>query len=263
MTTEPAQDCLPAIEMNGVSVSSLRDSATIVVEAIDWKVSHGDFWVVAGLQGSGKTDFLMMAASLMSPAAGAYRLYGETMPIFEEHRLKERLRLGLVFESGQLLNHLTVKENVALPLRYHLNTTKEAANDLVQPWLEALELGPWADSTPGAIGRNWARRVGLARALVLQPQILLADNPLGGLDLRHARWWLGFLAQLSKGHPLMNGQPLTIVATTADLRPWEKVARQFAILRGKRLRVLGTWDQLEAASEELLKELLVAEDHNT
>ena len=101
------------------------------------------------------------------------------MPIFDEHRLKERLRLGLVFESGQLLNHLTVKENVALPLRYHLDMPEESAAEMIQPWLEALELGPWADSTPGAIGRNWARRVGLARALVLRPQILLADNPLG------------------------------------------------------------------------------------
>jgi putative ABC transport system ATP-binding protein len=260
MATMPERDSIPCIEMTAVSVSSLRDAATILVEGVDWRVSSGDFWVVAGLQGSGKTDFLMMTASLMPPAAGVYRLYGEPMPIFDEHRLKDRLRLGLVFESGQLLNHLTVKENITLPLRYHLNTTKEIAETLVQPWLEALELGPWADSTPGAIGRNWARRAGLARALVLQPQILLADNPLGGLDLRHARWWLGFLGELSKGHPLMKEQPVTIVATTADLRPWEKVARQFAILRGKRLRVLGTWAQLEAASAELLQELLVVSD---
>jgi phospholipid/cholesterol/gamma-HCH transport system ATP-binding protein len=219
--------------------------------------------VVAGLQGSGKSDFLMMTAGLMGPLAGQYRLFGEPMPIYDEARLPTRLRLGLVFDGGQLFNHLTVWENVALALRYHQNLSKEQAEAPVRRLLEALELGPWADSTPGAMGRNWQKRAGLARALSLEPELLLVDNPLAGLDLRHASWWLNFLGQLAGGHPLTQGPPVTLVVTAADLRPWEGRARQFAVLKQKRFAVLGSWQQLEAASDELLREVLPEERERT
>jgi len=250
---------VPVIEMKDVAVGAMRDQETIVVEHITWKVNARDYWVVAGLQGAGKTDFLMMAGGLMPPAAGDYWLFGEKMPIFDEPRLPTRLRMGLGFEGGQLFNHLTVGENVALPLRYHRNLPKEAAQPAVKEILEMMELLPWADSTPGAIGRNWQRRVGLARALALKPELLLVDNPLAGLDLRHLKWWLGFLEKLSKGCELTDGKPVTLVVTAADLRPWKNPARQFAVLRDKEFTVLGTWQQVEAASEELLHELLTAE----
>ena len=119
-----------------------------------------------------------------------------------------------------------------------------------------MELTPWADDTPATLARSWQKRAGLARALALQPEVLLVDNPLAGLDLRHTHWWLGFLDQLSKGHPLLQGRPVTLVVTTADLRPWKSHARQFAVLKDRRLRMLGTWAQLCAAGEEPLRELL-------
>jgi phospholipid/cholesterol/gamma-HCH transport system ATP-binding protein len=259
MSSPPDQPGVPVIEMRNAAAAAMSDQITVVVEEINWTVAGGDYWVLAGLQGSGKTDFLMMTAGLMPPAGGVYRLFGQEMPIFDETRLKDRLRLGLAFEGGQLFNHLTVRENVALPLRYHRNLSQAESEDEVTQMLESLELGPWADSTPGAIGRNWQRRVGLARALILKPEVLLADNPLGGLDLRHLNWWQSFLDQLSKGHALLQGRAVTLIVTTADLRPWKDRARQFAILRDKRLAVLGTWAQLEAASAELVHELLAAE----
>lgn len=259
METPTAQTAEPVIRMADVTVGSLQDLSAVVAEAVQWTVNAGDFWVVAGLQGTGKSDLLMMTGGLMPPAAGQYRLFGEEMPVYEEARLNTRLRLGLVFDGGQLLNHLTVWENVALPLRYHRNLPKGAAAEEVRPFIEAMELEPWADSTPGAIGRNWRKRVGLARALVLKPEVLLVDSPLAGLDPRHVNWWLGLFGELSKGHPLLGGRPLTLVVTTADLRPWKNLARQFAILKDRRFVVLGTWPQLEAASEELLQELLPAE----
>ena len=192
----------------------------------------------------------------MPPAAGVYKLFGEPMPIFDEERLKKRLRLGLAFETGQLFNHLTVAENIALPLRYHENLLPEEAKAKVLPILEAMELAPWADSTPGAIGRNWQKRVGLARALVLKPEVLLVDSPLTGLDLRHVNWWLSFLDALSRGHALLDGRAMTLVVTGADLRLWKGRARQFAALKNKRFSVLGDWSQLESVADELVQELL-------
>ncbi|HEY5912389.1 MAG TPA: ATP-binding cassette domain-containing protein [Verrucomicrobiae bacterium] len=256
MKTPPADTNSAVIRMEAVTLGSLQDPGVVVADQIDWRVNSGDFWVVAGLQGSGKSDFLMMTGGVSAPLAGSYRLFDEEMPIFEDRRLSQRLRLGLVFDGGQLLNRLTVAENVALPLRYHHNLSAAAARPEVMRLLEALELEPWADSTPGAIGRIWHRRVGLARALALKPEVLLIDNPLGGLDLRQASWWLSFLRQVSCGHPILDGRPLTLVITTADLRPWENLARQFAVLRDRRLVVLGSWQQVQSAQAGLVQELL-------
>jgi ABC-type transporter Mla maintaining outer membrane lipid asymmetry ATPase subunit MlaF len=241
----------PIIQMEDVAVGSMLDLTITVAEDVNWTMNVGDYWAIAGLQGAGKSDFLLMTGGLMGPLQGRYRLFGQDMPIFDESRLKTRLRLGLVFDGGQLFNQLTVRENVALPLRYHRDLSAADEVPQVQVMLEAMELGPWADSTPGAIGHHWQKRVGLARALMLKPEILLVDNPLAGLDLRHMTWWLSFLSELSHGHALMDGQPVSLAITTADLRPWKGQARQLAILRDRHLTVLGTWDQLDSASESV------------
>jgi ABC-type transporter Mla maintaining outer membrane lipid asymmetry ATPase subunit MlaF len=246
----------PVIEMRGVSVGAMRDQNTVVVESADWTVAAGDFWALGGLQGSGKTDFLLMTGGLMAPLSGTYRFFGQEMPIFDEERLADRLQLGLVFDGGQLFHHLTVGENIALPMRYHRNLTVPESKDALLQMLELTELGPWADSTPGAINRNWQKRVGLARALMLRPRVLLLDNPLAGLDLRHRGWWLSFLSGLSKGHAWYGGQPVTVVVTADDLRPWRKRARHFAVLNNKRLQTLGTWEQVEKMADEHVQELL-------
>jgi ABC-type transporter Mla maintaining outer membrane lipid asymmetry ATPase subunit MlaF len=258
MSASPATSTGLAIDMRAVSIGSLRDLSKVVVEDVNWQVAPGDFWAIGGLQGSGKSDFLIMTGGMMAPVAGTYCFLGEEMPIFEDHRLAARLRLGFVFENGQLFNHLTVSENISLPIRYHQNLGDDEAEAEAQKMLELTELTPWADSTPGTMPRNWQRRAGLARALMLRPEVLLLDNPLAGLDLRHRAWWLNLLEQLSRGHEWMKGRPVTLVATTNDLRLWRGRARQFAILKDKNLVTLGDWDRVEAASDELVRELMVA-----
>ena len=129
----------------------------------------------------------------------------------------------------------------------------------VQKLLELTGLSAWANSMPGELGRNWQKRVGLARALILQPEVLLLDTPLNGLDLRHINWWLNFLGQLSAGHDFMNGRRMTLVVTAEDLRPWKNLAGHFAILQKKRFIVLGHCPKLAGHPEPLVNELL-AED---
>jgi ABC-type transporter Mla maintaining outer membrane lipid asymmetry ATPase subunit MlaF len=255
VAVQPAAE-LPVINMAGVDANSMRDLELVITEGVNWRVMPGDYWVIAGLQGTGKSDFLMMTGGLLPPKRGRYEFMGQTMPIFEEARLPQRLRLGLVFETGQLFNHLTVRENIGLPLRYHGNLTAEGARAQVDQIMEEMDLAEWADTTPGNLGRNWQKRVGLARALALRPEVLLLDGPLSGLDLRHANWWLRMLDTLSAGASAwMTGKKITLVATASDLRPWKGHARHFAIMREKHLSVLGNWEQLEAASKELLHEL--------
>jgi ABC-type transporter Mla maintaining outer membrane lipid asymmetry ATPase subunit MlaF len=253
---QPAQAGVPALQMTGVAVGAMRDQDILVAEGIDWTVQAGDYWVVAGLHGAGKSDLLMMTGGLMAPLRGRYRFFGEEMPIFEEARLKQRLRLGLVFDGGQLFNHLTIAENAALPLQYHHNLNRVEAEGAVSELLKATDLTVWAQSTPSNLGRGLQKRAGLARALALKPEVLLVDNPLAGLDPRQVHWCLGFLDQLSKGHPWMEGRPVTLVVTTADFRPWKGRARQFALLQDHSFAVLGEWSKLEAASQELVREVL-------
>jgi ABC-type transporter Mla maintaining outer membrane lipid asymmetry ATPase subunit MlaF len=262
MNSAPDTSIQLAIEMHGVSVGAMRDLNSVVVEDVNWSVTAGQWWVISGLQGSGKTDFLTMTGGLMAPASGTYYFLGEEMPIFEDDRLRDRLKLGFVFENGQLFNHLTIAENISLPLRYHHNLSMAEAETELQRLLEMTELEPWADSTPGAIARNWQRRAALARALMLRPQVLLLDNPLAGLDLRHRAWWLTLLEQLSRGHDWLDKRPMTLVVTTNNLRLWRGGERQFALLKDKRFVVLGNWQQVEAAGDELVREMRSAASQN-
>ncbi len=112
------------MEMIDLAISSLQDTEQIVLEGINWRVAVGDFWAVGGLHASGKSDLLATAAGIMRPARGRYRVFGQELGAgFEEDRLATRLRLGLVFEGGRLFHHLSVAENIALPLCYHGNRT--------------------------------------------------------------------------------------------------------------------------------------------
>jgi ABC-type transporter Mla maintaining outer membrane lipid asymmetry ATPase subunit MlaF len=245
-----------AIEMRGVSVGAMRDVSFIVVEEVNWTVAPGEYWVIAGQQHSGKSDFLMLTAGLMTPVKGSCQLFGRDTRTFGEAELAERLRVGLVFESGQLFHHLTIRENVALPLQYHRNLSTGAAASEVQTLLELLELTPLADITPANVSGNWRQRAALARALVLQPELLLLDNPLGRLEARHRQWWLRFLNQLWRGHPWLGSRPLTLVTTTDDLRPWQNAQLKCGLLRHKKFSPLGSWNDVESSNDPIVKELL-------
>ena len=187
----------------------MRDASFIVVENVNWSVAAGEFWVIAGQEHSGKSDLLMLAAGLMPPVNGSYKLFGNDTKNFGEAELAERLRVGFVFQGGQLFNQLTIAENVALPLCYQKNLTPDAAAPEVNGLLELMELSPLADVTPANVAANWRQRAALARALILKPEVLLLDNPLAGLGTRHRQWWLHFLDQLSRGHEQFDGGPMT------------------------------------------------------
>jgi ABC-type transporter Mla maintaining outer membrane lipid asymmetry ATPase subunit MlaF len=241
--------------MREVAVNSMKHPGVTVAEGVDWTVVAGEFWVVAGAQRSGKSDLLMLTGGLMSPLRGTYRFFGEAMPIFDEARLAERLRIGLVFDSGQLFNRKTVAENVSLPLLYHHELAPEDAGERVQAMLALTGLTAFANSTPANLARNWQKRAGLARALILQPEMLLLDDPLAGLDARHAAWWLQFLDRLSLGAEGMQRKPLTLVATTSDLRPWRAHAKRVACLTEKRLIVFRDWPELDRSRDPAVREL--------
>ena len=247
---------IPAIEMRGVNVGAMRDALFTVIEGMDWSMASGEFWVIAGQEHSGKSDLLMLTAGLMPPVAGSYKLFGNDTRNFGEAELAERLRVGFVFQGGNLFNQLTIAENIALPLQYQKDFTPAEAQREVRALLELMDLSPLADVTPSNIAANWRQRAALARALILQPEILLLDNPLSGFGARHSNWWLRFLDQLSRGQGQFGGKPMTIVVTADDLRPWQNAHRKFALLRDNKFIPLGTWNEVETANDPVVKELL-------
>ena len=244
------------IEMKGVNVSAMQDPEFIMLKDIHWSVASGEFWVIGAPQYSGKRDFLMTTAGLIPPAGGSYKFFGNETRIFDESRLHDRLRMGFIFESEELFHYLSVAENVALPLRYHKNLGVVEGAGAIDGLLEATGLKPIADVMPANLPLSWHKRARLARALVLQPEILLADNPLGALDARDSHWWLRFLDALSRGHSWCADRRLTIIVTTDDFRPWRGGNRRFAILKEDNFVPIGSWNDVISSNEPLVKELL-------
>ncbi len=251
----PATVEAPILEMRNVTVTALRNPKWLVAGQINWTVRAGEFWVIGAPQRSGKSDLLMTAAGLMPPRDGTVLFRGEPLPIFEEKRLALRLKLGLVFAGGQLLNSLSVAENIALPLHYHARWEATDIQRRVARLLEVMELTPWANLMPAHVARSWLQRAGLARVLALAPELLLVDSPLAGLDVRHTSWWLEMLAALSCGHEIMGGTPLTLCVTASNLQPWRQYANRFACLYQREFQVLGDWAAVAGQTEAGVREL--------
>ena len=248
----------PCLVFREVTVPLAMAPGVPALEGVNWSVLPGEFWVIAGLHGSGKTDLLHCAAGLTAPLAGAGRLFGQALPLHGDADAATRLRLGLVFDGGNLLHSLSLAANIALPLRYHENLTEAEAAPRVQPLLAALELNSSSDRAPDAVSRNWRRRAGLARALVLQPEILLLDNPLTGLDARQSAWWLATLHRLARGDASLTPHPLTLVATAESFRPWRGLGTRFALVHERQFTELGAWRDVAQSAHPVARELLAA-----
>lgn len=239
------------LEMRDVTITDLHSSDHVVLKRVNWEVKSGDYWAIGGLHGSGKTNFLFAAAGVLPPASGSFRVFGSELTAGYEHeKLAPRLRIGTIFDGGRLLHHLSIAENIALPLRYHFHQPLEEVVPRIETLLQFVDMNDQGAALPMSLSRNWQQRVGLARALVLKPDILLFDTPLTGLDPRDATWWLDRIDLLAKGHPLLDNRPATVVATADDLRPWRGRARQFGLLRDRTLQLVQSVEELDRMSQE-------------
>ncbi len=236
------------LELSNLSVAR-PDDETPTLEHVQWHVHTGEWWVVAGSHGSGKSLFLQTLAGLIPPAAGEIVIFGERLAAGERRASGWHRQVGLVFEGGgRLLRSLSVAENIALPIAYHQNCPPAVALESILPIVEALELDRLAAAPAGRIGRSWAQRVALARALALRPDLLLLDDPLAGMDPYHLRWWQQFLPELVRGHPVRDGRPVTLVVTADSFPLWLASGRQFASIQNRQWTVLGDYEQLRTES---------------
>jgi ABC-type transporter Mla maintaining outer membrane lipid asymmetry ATPase subunit MlaF len=252
-------EATPQIELINVDVTGAELRAdTVMIQNVNWTINLGDYWVVGGLPGTGKTDLLATAAGLQRPATGTHLVFGRDLyRLDESEQLRERLRVGLVFQNGgRLFSHQTIVENLALPICYHRDCTLEEARPRAQEILKLTELSGMERRRPHRLTRNLHQRVALARALMLEPEVLLLDNPLLGIDARQAFWWLDFLPRLAAGVPELLHRKMTLVVTTDDFRPWLAQGNRFALVNAKQWSIIGGREELERSSDPAVRDVL-------
>jgi phospholipid/cholesterol/gamma-HCH transport system ATP-binding protein len=154
-----------------------------VLNGISFKVMKGDTMIIMGGSGCGKSTLLRHLIGSMKPTSGSIKLFGEEITGMEEKELSHiRRRFGVLFQSGALLQSLTVGENIALPLIEHGKLDPGIVDLVVKMKLEMVGLTGFEHLKPAEISGGMKKRVGLARALALDPQLLFSDEPTAGLD---------------------------------------------------------------------------------
>ena len=154
-----------------------------VLNGISFKVFKGDTMIVMGGSGCGKSTLLRHVIGAMKPTSGSIKLFGQEITTRDEEELsKVRRRCGMLFQSGALLQSLTVGENVALPIIEHGALAPDIVDLMVKMKLEMVGLTGFEHLKPAEISGGMKKRVGLARALALDPELIFSDEPTSGLD---------------------------------------------------------------------------------
>ncbi len=154
-----------------------------VLNGLSFKVLKGDTMIIMGGSGCGKSTLLRHIIGAMKPTSGSVKLFGEEITTMEEKQLSHiRRRFGMLFQSGALLQSLTVGENVALPIVEHGQLDPGIVDLMVKMKLEMVGLTGFEHLKPAEISGGMKKRVGLARALALDPELLFSDEPTAGLD---------------------------------------------------------------------------------
>jgi len=235
------------VRVKGLS-KSFRDQA--VLRGIDLEITPGELIVLMGPSGSGKSVFLRHLIGLETPDSGEVLLDGQ--PVTEESR--EKLRLAMVFQSGGLLNSLTVAQNVGLYLSEHRLAKPGEIARIVAEKLALVRLPPEAgEKLPTELSGGMRKRVAIARALTMDPQLILYDEPTAELDP---------LVALAIGREILalnRRTHATTVVVTHDRDLAFGIAHRIAFLTDGRIQALGTPDQIRAHDNPILREFLAAD----
>jgi ABC-type transporter Mla maintaining outer membrane lipid asymmetry ATPase subunit MlaF len=213
------------------------DSA--VLHSVRWTIGPGEWWAVCGAPGSGKTSLLCTGAGLTAPVAGTLWAFGRD---YWQSRVVDRLalgrRIGFVFdEGGRLFAHMSIIENLVLPLQYHTECDQIEARERALELLAWVGLEAWADMAPARLTTALRRRAALARTLTQPVEVLFLDALLVGLAPEDAQWWLVLLHGLLK-RDKAHGGPVSIITSDFDLSPWLDWADRFAVLHDGAFRPL-------------------------
>ena len=219
---------------------STRFGEVWIHKGLNLDVERGEMVSLVGGSGSGKTTLLRMVIGLLLPDGGSIELFGE--PLFGGGVARERTlrqRFGVLFQQGALFSAFNVYDNIAFPLRELKRYDDEAIHDLVMLKLSMVELLPrHGKLMPAELSGGMIKRVALARALALEPELLLLDEPTAGLDPDRSESFVRLIRSL---HRQLG---LTVVLVTHDLDTLAGLAARVAVLAEQRILALGTIDEI-------------------
>jgi phospholipid/cholesterol/gamma-HCH transport system ATP-binding protein len=210
-----------------------------VIDDISFNVPRGETLVIMGGSGCGKSTLLRHMIGSMKPTSGSVKLFGEDITTMKERELERvRLRFGMLFQSGALLASLTVGENVALPLLQHTDKSPDEIEQIVKQKLEMVGLTGFEDLKPDEISGGMKKRVGLARALALDPELLFSDEPTSGLD----PIMTAVVDELTL--KLTHGTHMTAVVVSHDMTSAFRIATRMIMLGHGGIVAEGTPDEI-------------------
>jgi phospholipid/cholesterol/gamma-HCH transport system ATP-binding protein len=248
----PATPSTPDIAVR-LSDVRLDRGARTVLSGIDLVVPRGSITAVLGPSGSGKSTLLAALTGELAPAAGTVEVLGQPVPQAKRALLELRKGIGVLLQGNGLLTDLTVAENVALPLRTHTDLPKPVIDRLVAMKLHAVGLRTAADLYPRELSGGMARRVALARALALDPPLMVYDEPLTGLDPIASGVIMGLVSRLN------DSLGLTSIIVTHHVHETLPVADRAIVIANGRIVFSGTPAELEATSDPLVLQFLRGE----
>jgi len=176
-----------------------QDLETTALNNINIKVNEGEFVAIMGPSGCGKSTLLSILGMLDSPSTGSFEFSGQDISSYSEVKLAElrKSSIGFVFQSFNLIDELTVYENVELPLQYQ-KISKTERKKRVEAILKRVAIDHRADHLPQQLSGGQQQRVAVARALVINPKLILADEPTGNLDSKNGDEVMAMLRELNK-----------------------------------------------------------------
>ena len=230
---------------------TFRRGRRVIFDAIDLVIPRGKITAVMGPSGTGKTTLLRLIGGQLRPEAGSVRVDGVLVPDLGRKALYAlRRRMGMLFQSGALLTDLSVFENVAFPLREHTDLPEALVRDVVLMKLELVGLrGAWR-LMPDELSGGMARRIALARAIVLDPMVVLYDEPFVGLDPIS----MGVIVRLIRR--LNDALGLTSVIVTHDVHEVTAIADMCYLLSEGRIMGAGSPQALATSDSEWVRQFM-------
>jgi phospholipid/cholesterol/gamma-HCH transport system ATP-binding protein len=222
-----------------------------VLNGLSLQVAGGETLAVLGRSGTGKSVLLKLLIGLQTPDTGIIRIHGKDLASLDLRQLNDlRRRIGFLFQQAALYDSLTVEENVAFPLRRYRSDAAAQQKEKVRDLLKSVGMEQHGHKMPSQISGGMQKRVGLARALVLDPDILLFDEPTAGLDPITA----GEIDDLIV--TLQEERKLTSIVVTHDIRGAKTFADRLVLLRDGQIVAEGSFAELQESDDRFVQQFV-------